>query len=436
MKQKRPSSFPLSVYRSVTRALAPVVPILLARREARGKEDPRRRGERFGIASVSRPAGTLVWIHAASVGESLSVLPLIEAMIASPAEPHILVTTGTVTSANLMRERLPERAIHQFVPLDHPAYCARFLNCWKPDLGVWVESEFWPNMIVEASSRAIPLALVNARITERSFRNWQRARGLITGLLSRFDLLMAQDSASAARLRKLGAANVSEPGNLKHDAAPLACDTHELAALRAATSARPLWLASNTHDGEELAAAHAHRFLKTRYPELLTVIVPRHPARGSGIERELRSLGFSVARRSKGEIIAPDTDIYLGDTLGEMGLFYSLCDTVFIGGTLSETGGHNPFEAARLGCAILAGPSDFNFSETYAAFAAKGAMSRIQTAAELGESVGLILADDGLRKQMSAAALTLASAGSGATQRTMDALIALLSTTARSADHA
>lgn len=435
MKQ-RPSSFPLSVYRSITRALAPAVPVLLARREARGKEDPQRRGERFGVASASRPAGALVWIHAASVGESLSVLPLIDAMIASPAEPHVLVTTGTVTSANLMRERLPDRAIHQFVPLDHPAYCARFLDYWKPDLGVWVESEFWPNLIVEASSRAIPLALVNARITERSFRNWQHARGLIGGLLSCFDILMAQDSASAVRLRKLGAASVSEPGNLKHDAAPLTCDPHELASLRAAAGARPIWLASNTHDGEERAAADAHRALEARHPGILTVIVPRHPARGGAIAGELRSLGLNVARRSAGEIIAPDTDIYLGDTLGEMGLFYSLCDTVFIGGTLSETGGHNPFEAARLGCAIVAGPSDFNFAETYSAFAARGAMHRIKTAAELGEAVGSILAEDDLRERMSAAALALASAGSGATQRTRDALIALLSTTARGAGHA
>lgn len=421
----------LPVYRLVTRALAPAVPMLLARREVRGKEDPARRGERFGHASRPRPGGLLVWIHAASVGESLSVLPLIDRLILEAGSPHILVTTGTVTSAKLMQERLPEKAMHQFVPLDHPSYCARFLSHWKPDLGVWVESEFWPNLIVEASERNIPLALVNARITERSFRNWRRARSFIANLLSRFSLLMAQDSASAERLRGLGASAVSEPGNLKHDASPLTHDPAELARLRGMTGARPLWLASNTHEGEERAAADAHRALGRHHADLLTVIVPRHPARGTAMARELRSLGFRVACRSAGETITADTDIYLGDTLGELGLFYSLCDTVFIGGTLNDTGGHNPFEAARLGCAIVVGNSDFNFAESYAEFTANGAMCRIRDAGGLGDAIGMLLTDAEKRRGMADAALALASAGSGATQRTAEALIALLPASAR-----
>ncbi len=420
------SSGALSAYRLMTRALAPVVPLLLSRREARGKEDPARRGERFGCASAPRPGGILVWIHAASVGESLAVLPLIDSLISCAASPHILVTTGTVTSAKLMKERLPEKAIHQFVPLDHPGYCGRFLDHWKPDLGVWVESEFWPNLIVEASERGIPLALVNARITARSFRNWQRAPGFISSLLSRFSLLMAQDGASAERLRELGANAVAEPGNLKHDGSPLTHDAGELARLRAMVGARPLWLASNTHEGEELAAAEVHRMLAARHPELLTVIVPRHPARGEAIMREIRSLGLSVARRSAGEPISLDTDVYLGDTLGEMGLFYSLCDTVFIGGTLAQSGGHNPFEAARLGCAIVTGTSDFNFAETYADFSKSGAMCRVEDEAGLGRAIDELLVDDAKRRRMADAAFALASAGSGATKRTAEALIALL----------
>lgn len=427
----RSSSLVLPVYRLMTRALAPAVPMLLARREARGKEDPARRGERFGIASVERPPGILIWIHAASVGESLSVLPLIDRLISDAVAPDILVTTGTVTSAKLMLERLPKKAFHQFVPLDHPSYCARFLDHWKPDLGVWVESEFWPNLIVEASERNIPLALVNARITERSFRNWQRAPRFIASLLSRFRLLMAQDGASAERLRRLGASAVAEPGNLKHDASPLTHDPAELARLRNMIGERPHWLASNTHEGEERAAADAHRALELRHAGLLTVIVPRHPARGAAIARELRSLGFRVACRSAGEAIAADTDIYLGDTLGEMGLFYSLCDTVFIGGTLNDTGGHNAFEAARLGCAIVAGNSDFNFSESYAEFTANGAMCRVHDAAGLGDAIGNLLTDAGKRGGMASAALALASAGSGATQRAAEALIALLPAPAR-----
>ncbi|MEQ9529391.1 MAG: glycosyltransferase N-terminal domain-containing protein [Parvibaculaceae bacterium] len=420
------SSAGLVAYRAMTRALAPIVPLLLGRREARGKEDPLRRGERFGQASLPRPSGLLVWIHAASVGESLSVLPLAERLLAAVPGLRILVTTGTVTSAKLMAERLPEGAFHQFVPLDHPGYCARFLDHWRPDLGVWVESEFWPNLIVEADRRGLPLALVNARITERSFRSWQRAPRFIAGLLARFRLLMAQDAASAARLRALGAGDVSEPGNLKHDAAPLPHDAPALAALRAGIGARPLWLASNTHDGEERAAADAHRALAARYPDLLTVIVPRHPARGTAIAHDLGTMGLTVARRSADEPVSPSTAIYLGDTLGEMGLFYSLADIVFLGGTLDDTGGHNPFEAAHLGCAIVAGPGDFNFAESYADFEREGAMRRIAGADELADAVGLLLGSEAERRRMAAAAQAIVRAGSGATARTADALAALL----------
>ncbi|MBX3446267.1 MAG: 3-deoxy-D-manno-octulosonic acid transferase [Parvibaculaceae bacterium] len=424
--EDRPSSLALPAYRLMTRVLAPVVPALLTRRELRGKEDPMRRGERFGIASAPRPEGTLIWIHAASVGESLSVLPLIDSLIASTAALHVLVTTGTVTSAKLMRERLPARATHQYVPLDHPSWCARFLDYWEPDLGIWVESEFWPNLIVEASGRGIPLALVNARITEKSFKGWRKAPGFISNLLSRFDLLMAQDKASAARLRALGAAMVLEPGNLKHDAAALPHDAAMLGELRTMTGNRPLWLASNTHPGEERTAAEAHLSLAAAHPRLLTVIVPRHPARGPAIARELRELGLAVSCRSRGEPITDETQIYLGDTLGEMGLFYSFCDIVFIGGTLDTTGGHNPFEAALLQCALVAGPSDFNFAETYAAFTEAGAMKRISSGACLALAIAGLLEDPEIRNRMANAARAFAISGSGATQATADALLALL----------
>ena len=435
---KNASSAGLVAYKAMTRALAPAVPLLLRRREARGKEDPARRGERFGEASLARPAGPLVWIHAASVGESLSVLPLIERLLAEVAGLHVLVTTGTITSAKLMSERLPGRALHQFVPLDHPDYCARFLAHWQPDLGVWVESEFWPNLIVEADRHDVPLALVNARITERSFRSWRRAPRFIAGLLSRFRLLMAQDAASALRLRELGAREIAEPGNLKHDAAPLPHDTAALAALRAGIGARPLWLASNTHEGEERAAAETHLALAAERPDLLTVIVPRHPARGPAIARELGAMGLSVASRSAGEPVTPATAIYLGDTLGEMGLFYSLADVVFIGGTLDgDTGGHNPFEAAHLGCAIIAGPGDFNFAEPYADFEKEGAMRRIEGAGDMADATARLLGDETERHRMAAAARRIAGAGSGATARTADALVALLpDAVARSAGHA
>lgn len=432
-------SMGLALYRSLTRCLAPVVPLLLEKRMARGKEDPARRDERLGIASRQRAEGRLVWLHAASVGESLSVLPLVDELLAAQSDIHVLVTTGTVTSAKLMADRLPERAFHQYVPLDHPTYCGRFLDHWSPDLAVWIESEFWPNLILEADRRSIPLVLVNARITERSFRNWQRAPGFIGDLLSRFRLLMAQDGASAARLRLLGASEVAEPGNLKHDAAALTYDPAALERLRSEIGNRPIWLASSTHEGEERIAAEVHQALVARFPDLLTIIVPRHPVRGEKIASELRSLGLTVARRTADEPVTSGTAIYLADTLGEMGLFYTLCDIVFIGGTLdNRTGGHNPYEAARLGCALIAGPCDFNFAEPYEDFTAKNAMQRVIGTEDLSDAVDCLLSDEAVRRRMSDAAYSLASQGSGATKRTADALLALLRATAdqKGAPHA
>ena len=425
MTAKAPSPG-LFLYRTMTRAVAPLVPLLLRRREARGKEDPARLSERFGIASRARAGGPLVWLHGASVGESLSILPLVSRLLAATPGLHVLVTTGTVTSATLMAERLPAGAFHQYVPLDHPDYCARFLDYWRPDLAVWIESEFWPNLIMAAHGRGIPLALVNARITARSAHNWRHAPAFIAGLLSRFSLIMAQDRASAARLRELGAEQVLEPGNLKHDAPMLARDEAELARLETAIGVRTVWIATNTHEGEERMAGEVHAALAEAHPGLLTIIVPRHPARGSAIATELAAMGLSVARRSAGEAIAPATQVYLADTLGELGLFYSLSDIVFVGGTFDETGGHNPFEAARFGCALLAGPSDFNFAEAFAGFEGAGGMRRVADVAGLAGAVSRLLGDEAERKRMGAAAMRFASEDSRATDRTLAALAALL----------
>ena len=422
----RPSSSGFVFYRLLTRIMAPAVPLLLRRRVARGKEDPARLGERFGCASQARPPGRLVWFHAASIGESLSVMPLVERFLAAAPDISVLVTTGTVTSAKLMEERLPPRALHQFVPLDHPDHCARFLDHWRPDLAVWVESEFWPNLIAAAHACGAPLALVNARITESSFGKWRRAPRFVADLLSCFSVTTAQDAASAERLRGLGSSSVLRLGNLKHDAPPLPHDATELARLRGEIGARPVWIASNTHEGEERAAAEAHLRLAQAHPNLLTIVVPRHPARGASVAAECRGLGLQVAQRSTGDRIAPATNIYLGDTLGEMGLYYMLAGIAFIGGTLNPAGGHNPFEAARLDSALIAGPSGFNFVEAYAAFEKANAMTRIAGAPALADAVGRLLADEALRRRMAASASAVASADSGAASRAFEALFPLL----------
>lgn len=420
----------LTAYRWATRAVGPLVPYLLSKRLKRGKEDEARLDERRGIAGRPRPDGPLIWIHAASVGESLSVLSLIDHLLSRRADLHVLVTTGTVTSAHLMAERLPPRAFHQYVPLDHPDYCARFLSHWSPDLAVWVESEFWPNLITTSDKRGIPLALINARITQKSFEGWQRFPKTIGDLVSRFSAVFAQDEASARRLTALGVAQVTTPGNLKHDAAPLTAKQTEVEAMRRTIGARPTWLATNTHEGEEAIAADVHKALTHVHGGFLTFIVPRHPARGDAIAKELRARGITVTQRSKGESLNAATQIYLGDTLGELGLFYRLTDIVFIGGTMSALGGHNPFEPARLRSALIAGPSDFNFSEAFARFTAANALSRISNADELAATVSLLLNDERERKRRADAAEAVVSASGQATQITCDALLALLPSSA------
>lgn len=416
----------LAAYRMATRAVGPVVPYLLSQRLKRGKEDAERIDERLGIAVLNRPQGTLAWLHAASVGESLSILPLITQMRINRPDLNILVTTGTVTSAKLMADRLPGGAIHQYVPLDHPDYCARFLDHWRPDLGVWVESEFWPNLIVASDERHIPLALVNARITAKSFEGWQRFPKTIGDLVSRFSAVFAQDQASAERLRALGVRNVATPGNLKHDATPLTADAHEVERLAHAIGSRPLWLATNTHEGEDLIAADVHRALVAQHENLITFIVPRHPARGETIASALRADGLNVCQRSQDETITPETDVYLADTLGELGIFYRLAEVVFIGGTLSDVGGHNPFEPARLKSALIAGPSDFNFAEAFAEFAEADALIRINDTAGLANAVGTLLGNPQMRARRALAAERIVNQSGQATEFTSAALLTLL----------
>ena len=421
-----PSRTGLIVYSIVTRIMRPIAPLLLRARLKRGKEDASRLGERYGVASIPRPDGQLVWFHAASIGESLSILTLIRRLIDEVPGVRVLVTTGTVTSAELLSKRLPKEAFHQFVPLDHPAFCARFLDHWKPDLAVWVESEFWPNLIAETDRRRIPLALVNGRITEKSFQSWQKMRGMIADLIGRFSVVMAQSAASAERLEALGAAQASLPGNLKHDAPPPSADPDALAILQQALGKRPVWIATNTHEGEEEAAAQAHLSLSETRPGLLTIIVLRHPARGPQVAEMISGLGLTVATRSSGAVPTPDTQIYLVDTLGEVGLFYRLSNLVFIGGTFADMGGHNPFEAARLGCALVAGPSEFNFQEAYASLEKGGGMLRVSNDEALTQSIAALLDNDEKRMMMGDAARRIASEDSGATERTLAALLHFL----------
>lgn len=384
----------LTFYRVATTALGPLVTLYLAHRMRRGKEDRERFGERSGRAARPRPAGPLVWIHAASIGEAVSMLSLIDRLVVERPGLSVLVTTGTVTSARLLANRLPtDRAWHQYVPVDRPAYVARFLDHWRPDLALWVESELWPNLVTATHRRGIPLLLLNGRMSARSFRGWQRLPGLIRPVLQSFDLCLAQDAAQAERFAQLGAAQAGTAGDLKSAATPLPVDEAELARLAAAIAGRPLWLAASTHEGEEAAAAEVHQALARDHAGLLTIIVPRHPVRAPAIAAMLRERGLTVARRSAGEAIDATTEIYLADTLGELGLFYRLAGIAFIGGSLTPMGGHNPLEAALLDCAILHGPDMSNCAVVARDLAAARAAITVSDAASLASAVNRLLAD-------------------------------------------
>lgn len=425
------ASLPLGLiaYRCASSVLAPATPLLLRQRMLRGKEDPERLGERLGHANVPRPDGPLIWIHGASVGECLAVLPLIDALMKTPGRV-ILVTSGTLTSARLMAERLPAGVIHQFAPVDTPGAVKRFLDHWRPAAGLFVDSEIWPNMVIEAHARGVPLALINGRISARSFEGWQRAKRSAAALLSRYEQCLAQDGETAERLRTLGAKSVQITGSLKADAPPLPADAAKLEALRSAIAARPILLAAQTHPGEDETILPVHDAVRRKFPNLLTIIVPRHPERGGEIAMLCGTR--RAVRRSQGALPAPDTAIYVADTMGELGLFYRLASFVFVGGSLVPHGGQNPLEPARLGCAVLAGPHTHNFTEAYnAIFTAQGA-GRVHSSIEIAAMAERLLASPADAQSMAEDAARGAGTLGGAVEKTRVAVETMLASHARS----
>lgn len=405
----------LAVYRLVVRLLAPLLPILLVWRAMRGREIWGRLGERRGRAPTPRPDKPVVWLHAASVGETLSILPLLDDIRQQHPGLHYLLTTGTVTSAAMVAKQMAQHndITHQFVPLDHPTYLRRFFAHWQPALGVLVESEIWPNLIAEAGAHRLPLVLLNARMSPKSFSRWQARAASAAAIFDQFALLLAQDETTATRLRKLTAQPVITTGNLKLDAPPLAADAARLAEWQAAIGARPLWLAASTHHGEEDAAAACHMALRPDIDRLLTVIAPRHPQRGDTVRAQLSGLGLRVAQRSRQQLPGPDTDVFLVDTIGEMGVLYRLTQIALIGGTLVPHGGQNPMEAARLDCAILHGPSVDNFTEIFDTLHAAQAVHKT-TEAELAPALRNLLTAPETAQALAARAAACADNLSGA----------------------
>jgi len=400
----------LAVYLAAARLAGPVARMVLTRRAARGREDPARIGERLGRASVPRPAGRLIWLHGASVGEGMSMLPLIAELWRQAPDATCLVTTGTVTSARRMAELLPEGAIHQFVPVDTAGAVRRFLDHWRPDLAIWVESEFWPGLMTAAAARGVPMMLVNARVSERSARGWRRAPGMARVLVRHFGRIVTQDAPTVGRLAAMGAdpARLREGGNLKVLTPAPGCDEAELSRLRGVLAGRPVWLAASTHAPEEAEVAMAHG--RMGRGGLLTILAPRHPNRAAEIATLLKGQGLSVAQRSRGEVPRPETDVWLADTLGEMGLWFRLAPVAFVGGSIAAMGGHNPFEPAALGAAILYGPRTENFAPAYASLAEAGAARLVHDGGELGAAVAELLGNEAARSAMAGVAAAVRSA--------------------------
>ena len=410
----------LRMYRRLASGLVPLAPALIKRRLKQGKEDPARVGERRGLSQDVRPHGPLVWIHGASVGEVLAAAALIERL--RDLNLRILLTSGTVTSAAVVAKRFPPDVIHQYVPYDSPRYVARFLDHWKPSLALFIESDLWPNLILAGAARRVPMVLINGRMSPRSFPRWRRMYGTISALLSRFDICLAQSKTDAERFSALGGRDVVTTGNLKLDVPAPPADPAKLERLMAMTRGRPIIVAASTHPGEDEMLVAAHRSLLSFFPQLLTVIVPRHPDRGSSIAGLITASGLTPALRSREELPAATTDIYVADTMGELGLFYRLSPIVFMGGSLIRHGGQNPIEAIKLGAAIIHGPNVFNFADVYAALDHSGGARQAETQETLVKQLGQLLADPALRDKMQQAGHGVVEQLGGALDRTMSAL--------------
>lgn len=409
----------LAGYRWLGTAIYPFFWSYLALRAAKGKEDPARRRERYGYPSAPRPQGPLVWFHAASVGETNAVTPLIKEIRRRGIA--VVLTTGTTTSARVAAERLGSAVVHQYVPLDFKPAVSRFLEYWQPDLAIIAESEIWPMTIIELGRRHIPQVLVNGRLSDRTFARWRRRPSLADALFENLALVIAQSDADAERFRTLGALPVTVSGNLKVDNEAPPHDPRDLREYRQQIGARKTWAAISTFEGEENAAGTVHQALKER-TGLLTIIVPRHPERCDAIESALVAKGMKVARRTRGDPVTPDIDILLGDTIGEMGLFLRLTEVAFVGRSLFAEGGQNPLEPAMLGCAVLSGGNVQNFRETYQMLAKNGSAKIVRDTEMLAKGVNYLLANDDMRRSMIDAGLETVQQMRGALSATMKGL--------------
>ena len=419
----------LALYGAVGHLAEPLVGSLLGWRRKQGKEDARRGSERFGRTDRDRPAGPLIWMHAASVGETVSALPLIERL--TQLGPSVLLTTSTVTASQIAEDRQGKGAFHQFVPVDTPQSVGRFLDHWRPGLVLFAESELWPTTLRAIARHSVPLVVVNARMSDRSFRTWQALLPMARAVLGRTDLCLAQSTDDASRLEALGAGRVVVCGNLKFDTPPPPADDSELLRLRQRIGGRPVLLAASTHPGEEAPILAAHRKIAAAESRLLTIVAPRHPQRGEAVEGEIVGAGLTLSRRSRGDELQSGTDVYLADTIGEIGLWYRLALLAFLGGSLASRGGQNPIETVKLGVPVLHGTHVGNFREIYDALATAGAARIVRDSASLADAARILLADPSEREAVASRAQRCIAGSTGALDRTVAALNPYLTTLMR-----
>lgn len=383
-------------YRLISILLFPFLELYLFYRVYKKKEDKLRLKERFGKATLARPEGDVIWLHAVSVGEANSALILVEELLKSSTNITILFTTTTLTSAAIIAKKLPEfknRVIHQFLPIDS-YFCVRnFLEYWQPRSAVFVESEIWPNLIFEAQEMGVKTFLVNARISKKSFKKWYFAKKIGFDIFNNFDVIFTQNEEDQENFSKLSNKKVIFFGNLKSQAQDLFCDEDELKKLKSQIGDRNFWIAASTHKGEEEIVIAVHKKLKEEFSDLLTIIIPRHPNRADEIKNLFNDLNFS--QRSKKENIKDSTEIYLADTFSELGIFYRLQNFAFIGGSLVKVGGHNPFEAIKLGCAVISGNLVENFKEVYKELEKNRGCILVKSAEQLAYAVEELLSDLG-----------------------------------------
>lgn len=378
----------LKLYNIAMQLVSLRMPAHLRKRAEKGKEEIARLTERYGVPSIERPDGHIIWIHAASVGEARSILALVDLLLKRNPTWSVLVTTGTVSSARILSQELPPRAFHQYIPIDVKRWNQAFLDYWRPSLVVWVEQEIWPNMIQQVNALNIPAILANGRLTEKSFKHWNYIKFVIKNLLAPFKTVYAQSIYDGERYEKLLDREVVSSGNLKYAAMPLSYSKTKLDELKAQIGDRPVWLAASTHFGEESLLAKAHKIILKTYPMALLVLIPRHAERGSQIATGLDEHGLTYVKRS--DVIDPiveATQVYLADTLGEMGTFYRLASPVFVGGSLVPIGGHNLIEPAQLNSTIFYGPFMHNFQEMAHEFEAAGASIPIESHEDLAKAV-------------------------------------------------